>query len=597
MLTRRLNYRPEVDGLRAIAILSVFAFHLNSEWLRGGFVGVDIFFVISGYLITSILLQDCEDNNFSLGKFYQRRIARLFPAFFTVAIATVAITAFVYLAQDFASVGATLVAASLSLANLKFMLQGNYFTVSPDAQPLLHYWSLSLEEQFYLLYPFMLFLIFKYMRRWLALIMTIAGLASYAAAVALTPRHPTWAFYLLPTRAWELCLGALVAVISRRDTRSKAALSPLPWVGIGLIGTSFLTIHEGADFPGWVAAVPAAGAAAVLSARHEARDWLQIALSSKSMVIIGKISYSLYLWHLPVFCVVDYAFYTESMLTRTTLKMCASIVLAVATHYLIETPARAYLNRPANRVVAYAFFVAMLAICVPLGLQIRKHHYINAGAADVRSGGLLFPGLAGSATVVLMGDSKGSMYGKTIKEICGELGYTLRVISVAGGDALPGRPDEPGSLWNASLAIVRASNPDYLVFSAAWTAQLKDKPERLAIALDNLSRTAKHIILLTEPPILPDNATREHIRNGGRGPFQEPHAEHSARLKINDYLRTFSGRGISVIDVTDHFERANGELIYADGQGRLLYHDAHHLSGYGSDRVREVLMNALSGRV
>src|ERR1039458_2468270 len=146
-----VEYRPAIDGLRAVAVLAVFLFHLNRGWLPGGFVGVDIFFVISGYLITSIIFRDCERNRFSFGRFYQRRIARLLPSFFTVALFTIVGASFIYSNQDLASAGATLAAAAASIANLKFMLQGNYFILSPDAQPFLHCWSLSVEEQFYLL--------------------------------------------------------------------------------------------------------------------------------------------------------------------------------------------------------------------------------------------------------------------------------------------------------------------------------------------------------------------------------------------------------------------------------------------------------------
>jgi len=151
--TSTVEYRPVIDGLRAVAVLAVFLFHLSRRTLPGGFVGVDIFFVLSGYLITSIILRDCERERFSFGRFYQRRIARLLSAFFVVAIATLVGALFVYSDQNIASAGAALSAAAASIANFKFMMQGNYFALSPDAQPFLHCWSLSVEEQFYMLFP------------------------------------------------------------------------------------------------------------------------------------------------------------------------------------------------------------------------------------------------------------------------------------------------------------------------------------------------------------------------------------------------------------------------------------------------------------
>jgi peptidoglycan/LPS O-acetylase OafA/YrhL len=213
-------------------------------------VGVDVFFVISGYLITSILCLDCEAGRFSLTKFYQRRIARLFPAFFTVALFTLAASWIVYNTQDFASAGVNLVAASLSLANVKYMFQGNYFEISPDAQPFLHYWSLSVEEQFYLFFPITLFVILRYARLHTLTILSLLGVSSLAGSVLLTQINPVWAFYLPPTRAWQLTAGCLIAVIpfvSEREIKAPAWVSA---VGLCLIAISFLLIKEGPHFPG-----------------------------------------------------------------------------------------------------------------------------------------------------------------------------------------------------------------------------------------------------------------------------------------------------------------------------------------------------------
>ena len=266
MTVQHLAYRPEIDGLRAVAVISVFIFHLNHQWLPGGFVGVDIFFVISGYLITSILYNDCKAEMFSLARFYQRRIARIFPAFFTVALATIVVSAFVYSSLDFASAGANLVAASLSVANVKYMLQGNYFEISPDAQPFLHYWSLSVEEQFYVVFPLLLFLLSRYVRHHLSLILMLIGLTSLIACIKLTQVNPVWAFYLLPTRAWELCAGSLLAVtpFAGIGRRANTAMHWLPTAGLLLIGGSFIAIHEGPSFPGWRAVFPIIGASAII---------------------------------------------------------------------------------------------------------------------------------------------------------------------------------------------------------------------------------------------------------------------------------------------------------------------------------------------
>jgi peptidoglycan/LPS O-acetylase OafA/YrhL len=213
---RPAEYRPDIDGLRAIAVLAVFVFHLNRRWLPGGFFGVDIFFVISGYLITSIVRRDCEEGRFRFGRFYQRRIARLLPAFVAVGLATLVGAALVYSPQDLASTGATLSAAAASVANLKFLLQGNYFVLSPDSQPFLHCWSLSVEEQFYLLFPAAFLVLYRRPRALIGLCVL-----SFVCYMALGRVRPEWAFYLLPARGncwWEAFVGHALACPGERGS-------------------------------------------------------------------------------------------------------------------------------------------------------------------------------------------------------------------------------------------------------------------------------------------------------------------------------------------------------------------------------------------
>ena len=471
----RLTYRPEIDGLRAVAVLSVFIFHLNHNWLPGGFVGVDIFFVISGYLITSILYNDCEEGKFSLARFYQRRIARIIPAFMTVAVVTLVGAAYVYVPQDFASAGANLVAALLSVANIKYMLQGNYFEISPDAQPFLHYWSLSVEEQFYIIFPLLLFLIHRYARRYLTLILALLGTGSLVVCVLLTQVNPVWAFYLLPTRAWELGAGGLLAVMLYTNNGHTVSVPRwIPGVGLLLIGCSLVLIDEGRHFPGWQALFPVAGTALIILSSASSYSWVQKWLSSRTMVTIGKWSYSLYLWHWPVFSLIDYQFYLLPVEMRLALKIGISFLLTIITFRFIETPARTFLNQPSRRIISFATMATLLALCIPLGITIRQDNYVNAEIADVAKGGLVFPGKPGSPSVILMGDSNGSMYGKLIKDICETLGEKLTVISVAAGDTLPRLNHESNKLWLDSLETIQKTKPNYLIIANAWAGKLHD---------------------------------------------------------------------------------------------------------------------------
>ena len=220
-------YWPEIDGLRTIAVLAVTIFHLNRAILPGGFVGVDVFFVISGYLISAILIDDIGKHQFSIGRFYQRRISRIFPALILVIVSTLAVASMIYSAQDLASLGINSAAAATSLINMKLITQGSYFVLSVDAQPLLHYWSLAVEEQFYLVFPLYLFVVMRRTRRPLAITAAL-GLFSFVLCVSLTPGHQPLAFYALPTRAWELLAGACLA-LHRAALRGGGRHQPARW--------------------------------------------------------------------------------------------------------------------------------------------------------------------------------------------------------------------------------------------------------------------------------------------------------------------------------------------------------------------------------
>ena len=212
----RLSYRPAIDGLRAIAVLSVFIFHLDPAVLPGGFVGVDIFFVLSGYLITRNIHRELAAGSFSLSHFYQRRIARIAPALFVLCVSVLTVAAFLYTETDLATVGASVAATGASILNFKLIFQDTYNKLSSDTLPLLHCWSLSVEEQFYLCYPVLVWFIYRVHPGLLFPVVATLTVLSAAACIALTPLRPNYAFYLPMTRAWELGCGGLLALSGTR---------------------------------------------------------------------------------------------------------------------------------------------------------------------------------------------------------------------------------------------------------------------------------------------------------------------------------------------------------------------------------------------
>ncbi len=590
------DYRPAIDGLRAVAVLAVVVFHLDSRWLPGGFVGVDVFFVISGYLITGILLRDASEHRFSFAKFYQRRIARLFPAFFTVAAATLLAAWLIYSPQDLASCGANLAAASLSIANLKFISQGNYFAISPDAQPLLHFWSLAVEEQFYMVFPMVVLGLSRRSGRQRTAALALLFVLSLAACIATTRWRPVWAFYLLPTRAWELLAGGMLASTSvggRVFSRTRL-WDGLAAAGLAVVAGSMLLIVEGPMFPGWVALLPVMGTVAILGPRRVSTGWAERLLATSPMVAVGRVSYSLYLWHWPVFSMVDYRLYAASAGVRIALKIGLTLTATAACYAAVERPCRSFLNRPERRRFAFAFLACALLVFVPLGLAVRSNQYINAEAREVARGGLVFNASGSRGTLVLMGDSHGSMYGLTARRIAEELGLRLVVASAAGEDPLPRAGLESPRLWRDSLGVVERLRPEVVLLACKWDTLLDDGPGRLELAVDALRTRAGRLILITQPPELPPNASRAAIRAGSRPPFREAPGPRAARIKSNRLVASLASDRVQVVDISAHFESDDGSIRCADAAGRRYYHDADHLSGLGADLVQADVLRAIA---
>ena len=332
------KYRPDVDGLRAVAVTLVLYFHAFPNAVPGGFIGVDVFFVISGFLITSIIARELELGRFSLVGFYNRRIRRIFPALIVVLCATLMLGWFWMLPSAYAQLGSDTFASTAFLANIALLLQSGYFDVESAKKPLLHLWSLGIEEQFYLFWPLLLLLAARL--RWSILGMAaILGIGSFALNAALISSDPVATFYLPFTRAFELLAGAMLACCWNSIGQSgRTASNWRASVAVVLIVVAAAVLDQHRAFPGWWAVLPVAGTALLISAPAA---WVnRVVLSSRPFVWIGLISYPLYLWHWPL--LVFFAIIKFNPLTplERELVLIASILLAWATYRLVETPFR-----------------------------------------------------------------------------------------------------------------------------------------------------------------------------------------------------------------------------------------------------------------
>lgn len=297
------DYRADIDGLRAIAVLSVVLFHLDFVFLSGGYVGVDIFFVISGYLIGKSILDQRRVGTFTLGKFYQKRLRRIIPALIATFTLTTIAAVIVLLPIPLAEYGRELIAAVYSLANVHFFLEADYFAAEAHTKPLLHSWSLGVEEQFYILFPVVLFFTRHTKRFDLWLIGTLA-IASFVASAAIQEAHATANFYLIPFRAWELLAGVLAAEWRFRALERALVREVLAVVALAIIAAVCLTYDAQTTFPGVSALPPVLATAVLLNVGAHGRTLSGRLIAIRPAVWIGLISYSLYLWHWPIIVMI-----------------------------------------------------------------------------------------------------------------------------------------------------------------------------------------------------------------------------------------------------------------------------------------------------
>jgi len=297
-----MKYRREIDGLRALAVIPVIFFHAGLSGFSGGFIGVDVFFVISGYLITTIIIGDIEKGRFSIGRFYERRARRILPALFLIMAASIVAAWFILYPPDMKDFSTSIIGVSLFVSNIFFWRESGYFDTSTALKPLLHCWSLALEEQFYVFFPPFLMLCWKFGRKRVALIISVITISSLALAQWGLARYGTATFYLLPTRAWELGIGALIAFyMERRGQPLGSGLGAqfLGAAGILMILASVLLFDENTPSPGLYTLLPTIGTGFIILFANR-RTWAGRFLGWAPLVGIGLISYSAYLWHQPM---------------------------------------------------------------------------------------------------------------------------------------------------------------------------------------------------------------------------------------------------------------------------------------------------------
>lgn len=605
-----INHRTDIQGLRAVAVLAVMLFHFNPNWLPGGFVGVDVFLVISGYLITYILLGRKAQPDYRLGGtlyyFYTNRLKRIAPAYFAMLVLVSLLAAVLFLPQDLAIYKKGLNQATWFNSNHYFAGFGDYFAPANHEQPLLHTWSLAVEIQFYLLAPFLVLLLPARALQWLlaALLIGLTAMAEYRLRI-LGIQQET--YYSLYPRLPAFFAGSLVALWMRTAGGGYGK----PWLGslgLALVVSSSTAQPLLGPFPGVLALLPVAGAALILLRR--AQGPAGQLLASKPMVWLGELSYSLYLWHWPVLALLRY--YTGSPVLDmpfSLLFIVLTVLLATLSYYAVETPLRAHHTR-LKQVLGYGLLAgtalgtghAMASISqalspAPLPIEYRRYADPTTICHGQIVGDCLKGDLNSHKEVLVLGDSHAAMLSLFFDQLGNELSFKARVITGSSCVTIPGFDYQRLPEWAHKPCLAQIEQAQRhlpsakVIFLAAnWNWQLTSSnfQHTLEAFLTIQSQAGTRIYLLEQVPLLRKNFQRA-LRFNAMGLASRIDTD-PAYQQTNASLQRLALRHPGTNSL--NFE-ASGLFAHAPfAAGIPIYFDEHHLNEEGAKHYATVAHSA-----
>ncbi|WP_309398731.1 acyltransferase family protein [Cerasicoccus maritimus] len=627
-----IRYRSDIDGLRAIAVIPVVLYHLNPQWVPGGYLGVDVFFVISGYLICRIILREVQAGTFTFRKFWLRRVKRLFPVSASVISVSMVIGYFTLFYDEWKSMAIQAASSLLCASNIYYWKHANnYWGSQVDDMPFLHTWSLSIEEQFYLLFPLFLFLITRFQKQKYLFWILVTLVFSLSLSIVTSILAKSANFYLLPTRAWELLLGCALAASSLKNSNPQKVGHWWSALGLAAILASFthgwnyhsyssvgqLLATIGSTLLIWKCA-PNAGPVGKL-------------LSARPIVFIGKISYSLYLWHWPVIIISRYIDEFNPLVI-----FCAVLGLSVISYYLIEQQTR-YLKNSAFGLVFAGGVVALIATLtmpfytnrdminynkptfwysVSLNPRLKEKAEYNGHNGDYRTGLLLDDLPAdGRLDILVIGDSHSAMYLPAIKKAAELNNMTVGYYGSGDGaspffvEGMDSAKLHPKDFWDPNvrkeydqyrLDFIAKYNPRIIFVGGRWESwQKKLGSESLAFHVDSLINRLgdSKVYFITQPPVLPFGTDRfnsgllDHPRWRG---FEEHKHNTQKRNDAHETIENITKRyDNSELISTESIFQTNSSIHYLEGN-EILYTDDDHLSVYGALKCVEVINKALN---
>ncbi|MDR1045323.1 MAG: acyltransferase [Candidatus Adiutrix sp.] len=638
-----MNYRPEIDGLRAVAVLAVLFYHAGLAGFSGGYVGVDVFFVISGYLITRLLALDLSQKRFSLKKFYERRCRRILPALFIMCLSVSLAAWFLFLPFEFKNFGRSLAATATFWANILFWRQTGYFDAESFTKPLLHCWSLAVEEQFYIFFPLLLAFLHRKTGRRLWSALAFLALLSLALSAGQVLSRPETAFYFLPSRAWELLLGSLAALWPYAPTPARL-IEPLAGFSLFLILAPFFLYGASTPFPGLAAAPPVFGAALFIHV-HQAGLALSRPgrwLAAAPLRNLGKISYSLYLWHWPLLSIPRYLRQEPLSPAARLAALAGAFLLAWLSWRFIENPVRQRRLLKSGRAVLAASLAGILCLTAagrlvrsadgfPSRLTGQARLYAEAAEDSYRIGASrLFSPYEVRAWplgpesrepgFLVWGDSHANMWRAGLDLLAEEYQSPGLFIDPRGCGFLMADQPEPetgrncGGYREAVLEMIREKGfrevllaMRYSVFfgvgpfperppayeaGSALAAGRNEFERRLKYTLRRLNEAGARVWLIENVPEYPDNVVNRLAFGAQRGLTPEemgyPRRHYRNRnAEARRILSELSGPGFRLLPV-DQIICRGGRCLPGDRKSSF-YTDAHHLTNYGAVSFRSAI--------
>jgi peptidoglycan/LPS O-acetylase OafA/YrhL len=617
-----VKHRPEIDGLRAVAVLPVIFYHAGFPAYAGGFVGVDVFFVISGYLITAILLDEQARGKFSIARFYERRARRILPALMFMLACCIPFALAWLLPQDREDFFRNLAATTLFSSNIYLWKSSSYFARHADLKPLLHMWSLGVEEQFYLFFPLFLGIVWRFGRRAIVVMLAVAAVASLLVAQWLALIRPTPAFYLLPPRAWELIIGCLLAFYLEKR---EAHVPFLGTIGLIAIAAAVGLYDKTTTFPGFFALVPTLGAAAVIAGAGP-RTFAGRLLAARPVVGIGLVSYSAYLWHQPLFAFArNYGVDPSDFAVMLGLSL-LTLVIAYLSWRFVERPFRTGMDPQWIMRAAVASTAGMFALGAVAATVMRSDVQIEATDAGCNfSTKDCFRLPAPRARVALWGDSYADAFAVSLARRLARENISLHLFIKQSCPSIMGtRRNEPHTMGvgfaadcerhnDAAIAAMRQEKFDYVILTSAYGWYLKDvnvkghpilldrdapslgPPQfisaRLAQTIDAVARSGSRVLLVTPHPQVEDFDRQRRELLAGR-----------LRSILGDYAQATMVRRalLSSLDRSRFTEIDGRHLLCRDelcpvvSSDRMLLYDGSHLSTQASPGFADAIATQIA---